>query len=170
MADDTNTTQPPQIKSRHRYPISEQTRNRLRQKRFELNLSFERLGKLLAVHWSTARKWEMGETHHYSAIHHEKLQAFIAGDYDHHFVDQRQVTPLDLLPDESAAGAQATHQRLDALLRRVARLYQLALPCPGLQAAILRQLDNLTDGILARLTSAAPDTPEAPEAETTPRG
>lgn len=151
MSEDKNNG--PLQRSRHRYPLSAQTRQRLRQKRYDLNLSFERLGKLLSVHWSTARKWENGETSHYSSAHHEKLQAFIAGDYDHLFTPRREIAPLPLPDGELPTGDDPDSQRLDSVLRRIAHLYQLAQSNPGLQLAIIRQLDELSDGILARLAT-----------------
>lgn len=151
MAEENNNEPPP--RSRHRYPLSAPTRQRLRQKRYDLNLSFERLGKLLSVHWSTVRKWETGETSHYSSSHHEKLQAFIAGDYDHLFTVRREISPLPLPAADLCSGDDAGSQRLDSVLRRIAHLYQLAQSNAGLQSAIIRQLDDLTDGILARLAT-----------------
>lgn len=159
MTEDKNNEPP---RSRHRYPLSAQTRQRLRQKRYDLNLSFERLGELLSVHWSTVRKWETGETSHYSSAHHEKLQAFIAGDYDHLFTARRVIAPLPLPDDELPTGDDPNSQRLDSVLRRLAHLYQLAQPNSSLQSAIIRQLDDLSDSILARLATdmkAAPPTP-----------
>ena len=152
MAEENNN-EPPPLRSRHRYPLSAPTRQRLRQKCYDLNLSFERLGKLLSVHWSTVRKWETGETSHYSSSHHEKLQAFVAGDYDHLFTVRREISPLPLPAADLCSGDDAGSQRLDSVLRRIAHLYQLAQSNASLQTAIIRQLDDLTDGILARLAT-----------------
>ncbi|MGI5925471.1 MAG: hypothetical protein ACOX9E_16125 [Lentisphaeria bacterium] len=160
MTEDKNNG-PPQ-RSRHRYPLSAQTRQRLRQKRYDLNLSFERLGRLLSVHWSTARKWENGETSHYSSAHHEKLQAFIAGDYDHLFTPRREIAPLPLPDDEPSTSNAPDGQRLNSVLRRIANLYQLAQPNSSLQSAIIRQLDDLSDSILARLATDRKAVPPAP--------
>jgi hypothetical protein len=148
MAEKTGSTSPT---TRHRYPLSAQTRQRLRQKRYDLSLSFERLGKLLSVHWSTVRKWETGETSHYSAAHHEALQAFLAGDYDHRFFPGRDIAPLPLPGQDYEAVPITDCRHLNCALRRISHLYQLAEKIPKLRLAILQQMEELSDGILARL-------------------
>ncbi|NMA47675.1 MAG: hypothetical protein GX945_14050 [Lentisphaerae bacterium] len=66
---------------------------------------------------------------------------------------RREIAPLPLPDDEPSTSNAPDGQRLNSVLRRIANLYQLAQPNSSLQSAIIRQLDDLSDSILARLAT-----------------
>ena len=111
--------------------FSELHRKILRARRLELGLSLKQLGDLLAIHWSTIRKWEAGITFHCHPRHVHSVAKFFAGGFDRELLMGAPPVHRPLpLPDEAAA-----------CLDRLAQTYRLiAVQNPKLATEFLGEL------------------------------
>jgi hypothetical protein len=56
--------------------LTPEIRRRLRAKRYELGLPFQRVASFFGVNWSTFRKWEQGPTESCELCYRPALEAF----------------------------------------------------------------------------------------------
>ena len=119
--------------SHHRVPISMEVRQALRTKRLGFGLSYSGAAELIGVHWSTYRKWEIGETTRYTREIERRVKFFLEE-------EKPMITTLDA--DEHSS------RLLDKLITRLRNTYRLCQREPHLQARLTVRLEDLLDEIL----------------------
>ncbi len=63
--------------SHNRVQITEAIRLAIKEKRQTMRYSFNKAASCIGVHWSTFRKWETGETTHYTRETEQRVMAFL---------------------------------------------------------------------------------------------
>lgn len=124
-------------------------RQRLRRKRVELGLSYQRLSEYLGVHWSTIRKWEVGPTAFCHVQVARRLLRLLTGGMDDE-IQQHESHPVygrapRYLPDNA---------RL--CLERVGSTYAVCNRRHDLQGELLQQLETLSNSALTELMGPPP--------------
>ena len=120
--------------SHHRVPISMEVRQALRTKRLGFGLSYSGAAELIGVHWSTYRKWEIGETTRYTREIERRVKFFLEE-------EKPMITTLDA--DEHSS------RLMDKLITRLRNTYRLCQRQPRLQDRLLLRLESLLDEILS---------------------
>lgn len=116
-----------------RVPISMDVRQALRAKRMGFGLSYSGAAELIGVHWSTYRKWEIGQTTMYTREIERRIQCFLNE-------EKPMITTLDA--DEHSS------RLLDKLITRLRNTYRLCQRQPRLQDRLTVRLEDLLDEIL----------------------
>lgn len=119
--------------SHRRVPISMEVRQALHAKRLGFGLSYEGAAELIGVHWSTYRKWEIGETTNYTREIERRVKIFLEE-------EKPMITTLDA--DEHSS------RLLDRLITRLRNTYRLCQRDPHLQDRLTVRLEDLLDEIL----------------------
>ena len=119
--------------SHRRVPISMEVRQALRTKRLGFGLSYTGAAELIGVHWSTYRKWEIGETSMYTREIERRIKCFLDE-------EKPMITTLDA--DEHSS------RMLDKLINRLRNTFRLCQRQPRLQDRLTVRLENLLDEIL----------------------
>lgn len=124
-------------------------RQRLRRKRVELGLSYQRLSEYLGVHWSTIRKWEVGPTAFCHVQVSRRLLRLLSGDLDDEILQQENHPVYGrarrYLPENA---------RL--CLERVGSAYAVCHRRQDLQGVLLHQLETLSNSALTELLGPPP--------------
>lgn len=120
--------------SHRRVPISMEVRQALRTKRLGFGLSYAGAAELIGVHWSTYRKWEIGQTTMYTQEIERRIECFLKE-------EKPMITTLDA--DEQSA------RLLDKLITRLRNTYRLCQRQPRLQDRLTVRLEGLLDEILS---------------------
>ena len=118
----------------HRVEISEQIRQALHQKRTSLGLSYAGAAEYIGVHWSTYRKWEIGQTTQFTRTIERRVKRFLT----------EEITPLS----EPEPG-ENSERTLDKLIHRLRSTYRLCQKQPRLQERLTLRLENLIDETLS---------------------
>ena len=128
--------------------LTPEIRQRLRAKRYELGLPFQRVASFLGINWSTFRKWEQGPTESCELCFRPSLEAFLNGQYD---ADLRKLTR-----PKSAAQNTSDDMPPEVLqcLERISNAYRLCQTRPDLREKIVRQIDKATAVTMAGLIAA----------------
>jgi hypothetical protein len=120
--------------SHHRVPITAEVRQALRAKRLGFGLSYTGAAELIGVHWSTYRKWEIGQTTKYTREIERRIQCFLEE-------EKPMITTMEA--DERSAHI------MDKLINRLRNTYRLCQKQPRLQDRLTVRLENLLDEILS---------------------
>jgi transcriptional regulator with XRE-family HTH domain len=88
--------------------------HRLRSRRLALAMSYEELGLMLGVSWSTIRKWELGECARCTPPLQDILALFLAGDYDEQLL-RRVALRGKRIRNPSFAVSRQRRQRIEQL-------------------------------------------------------
>ena len=119
--------------SHRRVPISMEVRQALHATRLGFGLSYEGAAELIGGHWSTYRKWEIGETTNYTREIERRVKIFLEE-------EKPMITTLDA--DEHSS------RLLDKLITRLRNTYRLCQRDPHLQDRLTVRLEDLLDEIL----------------------
>ena len=120
--------------SHRRVPITEETRKAMNAKRIGFGLSYTGAAELIGVHWSTYRKWEIGETSMCTREMERRILCFLEE-------DKPMITTLDA--DEHSS------RLMDKLINRLRNTYRLCQKQPRLQDRLTVRLESLLDEILS---------------------
>ncbi|HQC51935.1 MAG TPA: hypothetical protein PLE92_02290 [Lentisphaeria bacterium] len=128
--------------------LTPEIRQRLRAKRYELGLPFQRVAAFFGVNWSTFRKWEQGPTESCELCYRPRLEAFLNGEYDS--VLRSLALPKATVKQEDS---QDIPQEVMQCLERVSNAYRLCQTRPDLREKIVRRIDRATAATMAGLIS-----------------
>lgn len=103
--------------------------------RRDLGVSYQQLGALFRVSWSTVRKWECGITRTCQSHHIRHIQRFLAGGYDEQLSCHSPIY-------EFAAGRFCNQHSLEGCCERIVNFYQLSAHIPELQDRMFQLLSE----------------------------
>lgn len=122
-----------------------QVREQFKKKRLALRISYCALGKFLGVSWATVRKWELGKTTRCLRRHRQKVQKFLAGEYDEDFGrETTYFSPNTALRPVAPAAV--------ACIQKLASCFRLLSSRPDLQKELLTDAAQAVSRVLLRLT------------------
>lgn len=127
--------------------LTPEIRQRLRAKRYELGLPFQRVASFFGINWSTFRKWEQGPTESCELCFRPSLEAFLNGEYD------SDLRPLAHPKATANQDNQDIPQEVMQCLERVSNAYRLCQTRPDLREKIVRRIDKATAATMAGLIS-----------------
>lgn len=129
--------------------ITEEMRERLRQRRLMLGLGYQELGRLLHVTMSTARKWEDGTIGRCRHSHASRLLRFLDGEFDTGLLEaSRSAAPHYGDPDGGASPMLLCMEQLSSI-------YRLCGGNPELEAGLVRDVNDVLDKQTTRLRRVA---------------
>ncbi len=130
-------------------------RQKLREKRIDLGLPYQRIARFFGINWATFRKWELGPTEACELCFRPRLEAFLNGDYDVFLRSQAQIRKNhscgNMIPGE-----------IRACLERISNAYRLCQERPDLRDELVQTIDQATTETMSNLiephsTAAADD-------------
>lgn len=111
-------------------------RSAFRQRRRDLGVSYQQMGRLFRVSWSTVRKWEDGLTVTCQSRNIRKVQRFLRGDYD------QQLGGEEIAAQYCGLSADGTGMEVCDCMERAAIFMQLARRRPDLQSRLSEALSG----------------------------
>ena len=120
-------------------------RERLRQVRQRLGLSFQEMGNFFNLSWSTFRKWERGETPSCQPRHIELIRGLLNGAYDEKLLASHE--PIENLLDSWRRMPALMHQCME----RIASTYDLCQSRPEVCANLVDRLNHASSLAISKL-------------------
>lgn len=136
-------------------------RQQLRQKRLRLGLSYSALSHFLGVSVSALRKWEYGLTRRCRSAFHTRLTAFIRGEYDRSFQQQRGDLRL-------GSYITAVPPQLQQAITHYAACYRFMQQRPELCARFLAEADAAAENAVRQFYRQFPETGDTTDARFPP--
>lgn len=118
-------------------------RRRIREKRLQLGLPYQKLALFFNICWSTLRKWEQGPTMYCSLVMRPKLEAFINGECDEEILRHLKID-VNAYPQKLPAS-------VHFCMERISSIYALLECHPELRDELLRGMEQVSQQILENL-------------------
>lgn len=129
-------------------------RQRLRRKRVEMGLSYQRLSEYLGVHWSTIRKWEVGPTAFCHGQAGRRLLRLLTGGMD----DEIQLNESNPIYGNTP---RYLPENARLCLERMGNTYAVCKSRYDLQGVFLQQLGEVSNTALTKLVGNSATQPGA---------
>ncbi|NLF94933.1 MAG: hypothetical protein GX564_13690 [Oligosphaeraceae bacterium] len=123
--------------------LNEAIRRRIREKRLQLGLPYQKLALFFNICWSTLRKWEQGPTMYCSLVMRPKLEAFINGECDEEILRHQK--------NEVNSYQQKLPASVHFCMDRFTSIYALLECHPELRDELLRGMEQVSQQILENL-------------------
>jgi len=123
--------------------LNVEMRRRIREKRLQLGLPYQKLAIFFNSCWSTIRKWEQGPTMYCSLVMRPKLEAFINGECDEEIMSHLKI--------DATKYPQKLPASVHFCMERISSIYSLLECHPELRDELLRGIEQVSQQLLENL-------------------